>query len=67
MKCLFCKLIGISLILGGIVLELIWLGVCFGSIIIGILLLFLAPGILMAPLFFGISLGLGIINTGCEE
>jgi len=39
-----------------------WLGVCFGTIIIGILLLIFAPGILFFPFNFFLVLGLSVMN-----
>ncbi len=56
------KLIGIVLILLGVVLEFMWLGVCFGTVIIGILLLIFAPSILFFPFNFFLVLGLSIMR-----
>ncbi|MDR2080711.1 MAG: hypothetical protein LBP54_02345 [Campylobacteraceae bacterium] len=48
---LFFRIIaGIALIILGIWLEIVWLGICFGSIILGIVLLLCAPHILTLPL-----------------
>ncbi len=52
------KLIGIALIISAFIVEILWLGFCFGSVIIGILLLIFAPGILFLP--FNVIFGLGI-------
>lgn len=52
------KLLGFAFIILGIVLEVMWLGFCFGSIIIGILLLLLAPRILFFPFNFFFLVGL---------
>ncbi len=46
----------------GIFLEVMWLGFCFGSVVIGILLLIFAPAILFLPFNFFLAIGLGIIN-----
>jgi len=46
------KILGFALIAFGIFLEIMWLGVCFGSVIIGILLLIFAPKILFSLLTF---------------
>ncbi|MFT5661869.1 MAG: hypothetical protein ACI9TV_002517 [Sulfurimonas sp.] len=51
------KIIGFAIILLGIFLEFMWLGICFGSIIIGILLLIFAPRILFFPFNFFLVLG----------
>ena len=52
------KIIGIILITLGVFLEVTWLGVCFGSVIIGVLLLIFAPRILFFPFTFFFVLGL---------
>lgn len=56
------KIIGFALIALGIFLEITWLGICFGSIVIGILLLIFAPRILFFPFNFFLVLGLATIN-----
>ncbi|MDR2635394.1 MAG: hypothetical protein LBC08_01040 [Campylobacteraceae bacterium] len=53
----FRWIIGIALIIFGICLEISWLGICFGSIILGIVLLLFAPHVLLLPLAIS---GLGI-------
>ena len=55
------KFIGVAFIALGIALEVMWLGVCFGSIIIGVLLLFFAPRILFFPFNFFLIVGLSLI------
>ena len=55
------KLFGFAFIIAGVVLEFFWLGFCFGSIIIGILLLFFAPRILFFPFSFFLLIGLRLI------
>ena len=55
--------IGIIFIVFGIVTEVMWLGVCFGTVVVGILLLIFAPGILFFPFNFFLILGLSIIGT----
>jgi len=55
------KLFGFAFIIAGIVLEVMWLGFCFGSIIIGILLLIFAPRILFFPFNFFLLVGLRIM------
>jgi hypothetical protein len=56
------KIIGFGLIALGIFLEITWLGICFGSVIIGVLLLIFAPRILFFPFNFFLVIGLVIIN-----
>ncbi len=53
-------IVGLGIIGIGIFLEILWLGVCFGSIIIGICLLIFAPKILFFPFNFFSFIG---INT----
>lgn len=55
------KILGIAVIALGIALEVMWLGVCFGTLIIGILLLIFAPRILFFPFNFSLVLGLALI------
>ncbi len=60
---LFQVILGVLLVVGGVLLGVAWLAFCFGSIIVGILLLLFAPGILVAP--FGVAyLGMGYIASG---
>ncbi|MEA3331910.1 MAG: DnaJ domain-containing protein [Campylobacterota bacterium] len=56
------KIIGFALIGLGIFLEVTWLGICFGSVIIGVLLLIFAPRILFFPFNFFLVLGLVTMN-----
>ena len=55
------KIIGFGFIALGIFLEVMWLGFCFGSVIIGLLLLFFAPRILFFPFNFFLLIGLKIM------
>jgi len=52
------KILGFALIALGIFLEVMWLSVCFGSVIVGVLLLLFAPRILFFPFSFFFVLGL---------
>jgi hypothetical protein len=40
---------GLGMMIGALVIEIAWLGFCFGTVIIGIAILFVAPLLLMAP------------------
>lgn len=42
--------IGLALIVGGALAGIAWLTLCFGTVVIGIVLLLLAPHILVLPL-----------------
>lgn len=58
--------IGAVIIFGGIALEIAWLIFCFGSVIVGIALLFFAPAILIAPFLTLSTIGGGFISSGLE-
>ncbi len=58
--------VGAAIIFGGVALEIAWLIFCFGSVIVGIALLFLAPGILIAPFIAVSTIGGGFISRGLE-
>ena len=55
-------ILGLAIIAFGIFIEVMWLGFCFGSIIIGILLLIFAPAVLIFPFNFFLIIGLTVIN-----
>jgi DnaJ-domain-containing protein 1 len=52
------KIIGVGLMAAALVVEFFWLGLAFGSVIVGLVLLVFAPGILLAP--FNILMGMGL-------
>jgi hypothetical protein len=56
------SILGLSVIALGIFLEVMWLGVCFGTVIVGILLLIFAPSILFLPFNFFLVMGLAIMS-----
>ncbi len=64
--CIFRTLLGIGIVIGAVMVEIAWLGACFGTVIVGVVLLIFAPGLLLAPFTFGTAIGLGIIAS-CEE
>ncbi|MCK5111031.1 MAG: DnaJ domain-containing protein [Arcobacteraceae bacterium] len=55
-------ILGLVIIAFGIFLEVVWLGVCFGTVIIGILLLIFAPSILFFPFNFFLAIGLTVMR-----
>lgn len=61
---LLAVLLGSSVVLGSVVAWVAWLTFCFGTVIVGIALLFLAPGLLIAPLLIGGRYGLALISVG---
>jgi len=58
------KFLGFFIIALGIFLEVLWLGVCFGTVIVGIALLIFAPRILFFPFNFFLVIGLAMIGGG---
>ncbi len=58
------KILGFGIIAFGIFLEILWLGVCFGTVIVGIALLIFAPRILFFPFNFFLVIGLAMIAGG---
>lgn len=60
---MFKKLIGLSLIGLGIFLQILWLGICFGTVIVGIVLLLFAPQILFFPFSFFLVLGMAFLKS----
>jgi len=64
--CIFKMILGAGFIIGGILLEIAWLGLCFGTVIVGLALLFFAPEILLIPFSFGMVTGLALLAS-CGE
>jgi len=56
------KIVGIGLMGAAFVVEFFWLGLTFGSVIVGIVLLLFAPHILLAPFNILMALGLGFYH-----
>lgn len=56
------KVLGFLVIAFGIFLQILWLGVCFGTVIIGIVLLIFAPRILFFPFNFFFVIGLAMMG-----
>lgn len=52
--------------IGGGMAGIAWLGFCFGSVIIGVLLLIFAPQILLLP-FFVAGHGISLIQNGTNN
>ena len=57
---------GITLVPLGIILTIAWIILCFGSVIVGILILFTLPIILIAPLTISF-LGMNMIHEGVQN
>lgn len=63
---LFCLAAGIGIWIVAITALIAWLAFCFGSIIIGILLLFFMPYALLAPLAIGVP-GTALLLLGMDK
>jgi len=61
------KFLGFAIIALGIFLEILWLGVCFGTVIVGIALLIFAPRILFLPFNFFLVIGIAMIGSGAFQ
>jgi hypothetical protein len=55
---------GAAVIGGGILAEVAWLGLCFGTVIIGLLMLLFSPGLLLMPFTFLVASGTALSGTG---
>ena len=55
---------GALIIIGAFVAEIAWLGFCFGTVVIGILMLLMAPGLLFAPFIFLFGTGAALWGSG---
>lgn len=55
---------GVAVMAGAIAVELAWLSLCFGTVVIGLLLLLFAAPILITPLMWGLSAGVGLCAAG---
>jgi len=58
------KFFGFAVIALGVFLEVLWLGVCFGTVVVGVILLIFAPRILFFPFNFFFVIGLAMIGSG---
>lgn len=66
-KSMFKKLIGAGLIIGAFVVEAMWLGATFGTVIVGIVLLIFAPAILLLPFNILFTMGIAFLTYESEE
>ena len=53
---LLAVLLGSSVVVGSVIAWVTWLTFCFGTVIVGIALLFLAPALLIAPFLSEVAL-----------
>lgn len=53
---------------GGLVAQIAWLGFCFGTVIIGLLILFFAPALLFLPFTFLNAIGYSSLgHRDCDD
>jgi len=55
--CILFVILGVLIIIAGIILQVMWFGITFGTVIIGILLLIFAPDIILFPFLFSVQIG----------
>ncbi len=65
-KGLFCILLGLAIWAFAITVLVAWIGFCFGTVIIGILLLIFVPHLLMAPLYLIHPPGTALLVHGMD-
>ena len=58
---------GAALMIAAVIALVAWLGACFGTVIVGIALLFLAPQILLLPFTLIGTPAMALIAIGMEE
>lgn len=61
---LFTMGLGLGVIIAAFLVEAAWLGLCFGSVIVGIVLLLFASHLLLAPFFFLFAGGAALLAAG---
>lgn len=64
--CIIKFIISGVIIVCAIIIEVSWLAICFGSVLLGVILLIFAPHILFLPFTLGITLG-GTILSSCKN
>ena len=60
-------ILGGLIIIGAAIVEVIWLGFCFGTVLVGLFLLFVMPALLIAPIVIGFGSGSVILMTGLNK
>ena len=66
-KGVFQILGGLGLFAFSITIGVTWITFCFGTIVIGVLLLLFAPAVLLAPFTFGIASGTAMLAIGVDN
>jgi hypothetical protein len=60
-------ILGVTVFIGGIVLGCTWVAFCFGSVVIGVLLLLFKPTVLLLPFSFGTVPGIALFYLGLKN
>lgn len=60
-------ILGGLIVIGAAIVEVMWLGFVFGTLLVGIFLLFVMPTLLIAPFVIGFGSGSAIFLTGLEK
>ncbi len=55
---------GVVMMVGAVAAQIAWLGLCFGTVIIGVLMLFFAPFLLFAPFTLLFGTGTALWGSG---
>ncbi len=55
---------GVLMMIGAVVVEIAWLAFCFGTVVIGILMLIFSPTLLFAPFVFLMGIGTLLLGSG---
>ena len=55
---------GILMMIAAVAAEVAWLGLCFGTVIIGVLMFFFAPLLLFMPFTFLFATGTALWGSG---
>ncbi len=63
-KGLFLVIVGACILAGGFSIGIAWLGICFGTVIIGILVLVFCPTVLFLPFSVSFTFGVGLVTAG---
>jgi hypothetical protein len=64
---LVLMILGGLIVVGAAVAEVAWLMFCFGTVIVGIFMLFVMPALLIAPFVIGFASGSAIFLAGFNK
>lgn len=70
LKHLFLLFVGAGIVIFGVMAEVAWLGLCFGTVIIGLAMLVFSPTLLILPVTFIVMPGVfmtSIAYTNLQE